>query len=68
MKSPPTIATNRKWLRTTLERYGKVEPIPDAWSLVGPDGTLFVLEWTPVLSNAADVADVVLVHKYIIKQ
>lgn len=45
MKSPPTIATNRKWLRTTVERYGKVEVLPEAWSLVGPDGTLFARIW-----------------------
>jgi hypothetical protein len=44
------MSATRKWVRTTLERYGKVEPIPDAWSLIGEDRTLFTrmwLEWSP---------------------
>ncbi len=45
MLSHYTAATNRKWTRTTVERYGKVEPVPDAWSLVGPDGALFAQIW-----------------------
>ena len=37
--------TERKWVRTTVERYGNVEPVPDAWSLIGVDGTLFARIW-----------------------
>lgn len=39
------MSTSRKWARTTVERYGKVAPAPDAWSLVGEDGTLFARIW-----------------------
>jgi hypothetical protein len=39
MTAPP------KWLRTTVEYYGKVEPVPDAWTLAGPDGKIYARIW-----------------------
>ncbi len=41
--NPPL--AERKWARTTLERYGKVEPVPDAWTLIGSDGKVFARIW-----------------------
>ena len=39
------IMTERKWVRTTVERYGKVEPFPEAWSLTTSEGTVVARIW-----------------------